>query len=65
MAWEGKNYFFGSSENRSSSIARMARGIGTSVYSSPKAFPSLQSDNSNVLSALAAWAAPYRWTTQK
>ena len=51
-------FFFGSSENRSPSIARMARGIGTSVYSSPKAFPSLQSDNSNVLSALAASAAP-------
>ena len=54
----GKMIFFGSSENRSPSIARMARGIGTSVYSSPKAFPSLQSDNSNVLSALAASAAP-------
>ena len=53
---EVKNIFFGSSENRSPSIARMARGIGTSVYSSPKAFPSLQSADFNVLSSLAASA---------
>ena len=42
----------------------LARGIDTSVYSSPKAFRSLQSDEFDVLSALAAWAAPYRWPTK-
>ena len=40
-----KKKVFGSNQNRSPSIARMVRDIQTSVYSSPKAFRSFQSDN--------------------
>ena len=54
--WEKK--VVGTGGNRSPSIARMVWDIGTSLYSSPKAFPSLQSDDFNVLSSLAASADP-------
>ena len=55
--WWKKKYF-GSIKNRSPSIARMVWDIGTSVYSSPKAFRSFQSDDFDVLSAMAASAEP-------
>ena len=54
----------GTGGNRSPSIARMVWDIVTSVYSSPKAFRSAESDEFDVLSALAAWAVPYRWPTK-
>ena len=60
--WEKK--VVGTGGNRSPSIARMVWDIVTSVYSSPKAFRSAESDEFDVLSALAAWAVPYRWPTK-
>ena len=54
----------GTAGNRSPSIAHMVWDIVASVYSSPKAFRSAASDEFDVLSCLAAWAAPYRWPTK-
>ena len=56
--WGVEKKVVGTGGNRSPSIARMVWDIGTSLYSSPKAFPSLQSDDFNVLSSLAASADP-------
>ena len=60
----GEKKVVGTGGNRSPSIARMVWDIVTSVYSSPKAFRSAESDEFDVLSALAAWAVPYRWPTK-
>ena len=49
-----KKKVFGSNQNRSPSISRMVRDIQTSVYSSPKAFRSFQSDNIALLTRLTS-----------
>ena len=54
----------GTAGNRSPPIAHMVWDIVMSVYSSPKAFRSADSDIFVVLNCLAAWAAPYRWPTK-
>ena len=47
-------------------IKRRSNAASTvaSVYSSPNAFRSAESDTFVVLNCLAAWAAPYRWPTK-
>ena len=55
---------FGTAGNRSPSIAHMVWDIVTSVYSSPKAFRSAESNVFVVLSCLGGWAAPYRRPTK-